>query len=192
MKDFFVKLGTSVKEFLRKTMVTLKRRPHLVALVMTMVAFVVYSFNLTDVSNTTAYLGKPYMGLCQFAVMLFSALSIVCLLNAFPRRERPKVFMLVLYFLMCAVIIFCDVVYFNKIVNEISGPNPPVTLKQDGSQDYVLRAQSLMVTHIILVGISALLGATVKLYGKLFRLINTNVELEYTEATEKIELGDDE
>lgn len=172
-------------------MVTLKRRPHLIALVMSMVAFVVYSFNLTDVSNTTAYLGQDYMGLCQFAVMLFSALSLVCLLGAFPRRQRPKVLMLVLYFLMSAVIIFCDVVYYTVIQNQIAGPTPPVTLKPDGSQNYVLRAEALMITHMVLVGISVLLTATVKLYGKLFQLVNTNVELEYTEATEKIEIDEE-
>lgn len=192
MKNFLVKFGTSVKEFLRKLMVTLKRRPHNLALVMTAVSFVVFSFNLTDISNTTARLGASYMGLCEFAVMLFSALSIVCLLNAFPRRQRPKVFMLVLYFAMCALIIFCNVVYYLKIEGQIAGENPVFVLKADGSEDYILGVQSLMITHSILVGISAILVATVKLYGKLFQLVNTNVELEYTETTEKIELGDDE
>lgn len=191
MKEFLIKFGTSVKEFLRKTMVTLKRRPHLIALVMSLVSFIVYSFNLTDVSNTTFKLGQDYMGLCQFAVMLFSALSLVCLLGAFPRRQRPKVLMIVLYFLMSAVIIFCDVVYYNVIQTQIAGPNPPFTLKPDGSENYVLRAESLMITHIVLVGISVLLTATVKLYGKLFQLVNTNVELEYTEATEKIEIDEE-
>lgn len=191
VKEFFIKFWTAVKEFLRKTMVTLKRRPHLIALIMSMVSFVVYSFKLTDVSNTTAYLGQDFMGLCQFAVMLFSALSLVCLLGAFPRRQRPKVLMIVLYFAMCAVIIFCDVVYYTRIQDQIGGVNPPVTLKPDGSQDYVLRAESLMITHIVLVGISVLLTATVKLYGKLFQLVNTNVELEYTEATEKIEIEEE-
>ncbi len=191
MKEFLIKFGTSVKEFLRKTMVTLKRRPHLIALVMSLVSFIVYSFNLTDVSNTTFKLGQDYMGLCQFAVMLFSALSLVCLLGAFPRRQRPKVLMIVLYFLMSAVIIFCDVVYYNVIQSQIAGPNPPFTLKPDGSENYVLRAESLMITHIVLVGISVLLTATVKLYGKLFQLVNTNVELEYTEATEKIEIDEE-
>lgn len=191
MKEFLIKFGTSVKEFLRKTMVTLKRRPHLIALVMSLVSFIVYSFNLTDVSNTTFKLGQDYMGLCQFAVMLFSALSLVCLLGAFPRRQRPKVLMIVLYFLMSAVIIFCDVVYYNVIQSQIAGPNPPFTLKPDGSENYVLRAESLMITHIVLVGISVLLTATVKFYGKLFQLVNTNVELEYTEATEKIEIDEE-
>lgn len=191
MKEFLIKFGTSVKEFLRKTMVTLKRRPHLIALVMSLVSFIVYSFNLTDVSNTTFKLGQDYMGLCQFAVMLFSALSLVCLLGAFPRRQRPKVLMIVLYFLMSAVIILCDVVYYNVIQSQIAGPNPPFTLKPDGSENYVLRAESLMITHMVLVGISVLLTATVKLYGKLFQLVNTNVELEYTEATEKIEIDEE-
>lgn len=191
MKKFLNNVASSLKEFCRKTMVTLKRRPHMVALVMSMISFVVYSFNLTDVSNTTAYLGQKHMGLCQFAVMLFSALSLVCLLNSFPRRQRPNVFMIILYFVMCAVIIFCDVVYYTRILDQIGGENPPVVLKDNGSQDYVLRAQSLMITHIIFVAISAILTATVKLYGKLFQMVNTNVELEYTETTDKIEIDED-
>lgn len=191
MKKFLIKVGTSVKEFFRKLMVTLKRRPHLVALVMTMVSFIVYSFNLTNMSNTTSLVSGPNMGLCQFAIMLFSALSIVCLLGSFPRRERPKVFLLVLYFAMCAVIIFCDVAYYLGIEAKIGGPSPSLVPKEDGSQDFVFKAQSLMVTHAIMVSVSTLLTATVKLYGKLFRLVNTNVELEYTEATEKIEIDEE-
>lgn len=191
MKQFLINLGAAVKEWLRKLAVTLKRRPHILALVMSAISFVVYSFNLTKVSNTTAFISGENMGLCQFSVMLFSLLSLVCLLGAFPRRQKVKVGLLVLYFAMCAVVIFCDASYYNIIQQQIGGANPALVLPSDGSQDYVLQARSLMITHIVLVSISVLLTATVKLFGKLLQKIKTNVELEYTEATERIEIEDE-
>ena len=43
-----------MKEFFRKRMVALKRKPQMIALVVLGIAFVYYSLNLTHVSNTTA------------------------------------------------------------------------------------------------------------------------------------------
>ena len=85
-----------MKEFFRKRMVTLKRRTHLIPLVILAVAFVYYSLNLTVISNTTSLINGAHMGLAEFATMLFSVLSLVCFLNAFPHRKKVNVPMLVL------------------------------------------------------------------------------------------------
>ena len=74
MKNFFVKLGKDLKESFRKLIVSLKRRPHNIAFVMLLVSFVQYSFNLTDISNTTAQLMRQNMGLYSFVIMLFTTL----------------------------------------------------------------------------------------------------------------------
>ena len=49
-----------MKEFFRKRMVTLKRRTHLIPLVILAVAFVYYSLNLTVISNTTSLINGAY------------------------------------------------------------------------------------------------------------------------------------
>lgn len=191
MALFFVKLGKSVKEFFRKLMVSLKRRPHNVALVMLLVCFIVYSFNLSAFSNTTALIQGGGMGLCEFAIMLFSLLAMVCFLNAFPKREKPKVFFLVMLFVMLVIVIVCDMIYFIRINEALTRAENPIVIPEDGSRNYVLQASAWSIVHVVLLGVATLLTATIPLYGKLFKLVNTNVELEYTEATEAVELAEE-
>ena len=64
-------------EFFRKWMVALKRKPQMIALAVLAVAFVYYSLNLTQISNTTAKIYGNGMGLAAFATMLLSMLSLV-------------------------------------------------------------------------------------------------------------------
>ena len=97
-----------VKEFFRKQIVTLKRNPSMIPLLMLVASFLVYSLNLTDMSDTTAKIQGAGMGLCQFCIMLFSLLSMLCMLNSFPRRKKPNIAMIVIMFVMFAVIIYCD------------------------------------------------------------------------------------
>ena len=190
-KDFFVNVGKKTKEFFRKLMVSLKRRPHNIALVMLAISFVVYSFNLTKISNTTAYISGSEMGLCEFATMLFSTLSFVCFLNSFPKREKPKILFVVLFALMLAVIIVADIVYYVRIQQALTRDVNPIVLPDDGSRDYVLQAKSMLIAHLVLVGITGLLTATIPLYGKLLKKVKTSIELEYTEADEEVELAEE-
>ena len=47
--NFFKKLGASIKEFFRKKVVSLKRNPKLVPLVILLFGFVYYSLNITAI-----------------------------------------------------------------------------------------------------------------------------------------------
>ena len=87
---------SGIGEFFRKFLVSLKRKPHMIPLVIMVLGFVYYSFNLTQISNTTALINGPHMGLTEFATMLFSTLSLVCFLNSFPHRKKTNIPMLVL------------------------------------------------------------------------------------------------
>lgn len=89
--EFLRKLGARIKESFRKFLVSLKRNPQNIPLVMLLVTFLYYSLNLTDMSDTTAKIQGTGMGLAQFCIILFSLLSLVCLLNAFPRRKKPNI-----------------------------------------------------------------------------------------------------
>lgn len=108
-----------MKEFFRKRMVALKRKPQVIAMVVLGLAFVYYSLNLTHVSNTTAYVQGAGMGLSAFVIMLFSVLSLVCFLNAFPHRKKVNVPMLVLMFAMMAGVLGCGFYYEQKIDEKI-------------------------------------------------------------------------
>lgn len=108
-----------VKESIRKMLVSLKRKPQMIALVVLALAFVYYSFNLTTISNTTAYVNLSSMGLCSFAIMLFSVLLLVCFLNAFPHRKKVNIPMLALMFVMIACVAFAGFVYSERIDESI-------------------------------------------------------------------------
>ena len=168
--------GSSMPEFLRRFFVALKRRPSIIALVVLLIAFFQYSLNLTHISDTTAKIQGPGMGLCGFATMLFSMLSLICFLNAFPRRKKPVIAMVVLMLLMFGVIIFCDVYYSNLIMTALTRAENPIVL--DASTIYIAQAYNVLQTHIVILGVGVALILLLPLYTKLLRKINTSVTVE--------------
>ena len=49
-----VSFGAKLKEAFRKFLVSLKRNPHIIPLLVLFVAYIVYTFNITHISKTTA------------------------------------------------------------------------------------------------------------------------------------------
>ena len=113
------KKNGGMKEFVRKRLVALKRKPQMIALVVLAVAFVYFTLNLTHVSNTTAGINYPGMGLSAFVITLFSVLAMVCFLNAFPRRKKVNIPMLLLMFLMLGGVVGCSFYYESQIDTKI-------------------------------------------------------------------------
>lgn len=168
-------------------MVSLKRNPQNIALVGLAFAFIYYSFNLTKISDTTAKIQGPNMGLCGFVTMLFSILSFVCFLNAFPKRQKPKVSMLVIMYLMFAAIIFCDIVYRGRIAAAMAREDFAGVLE---TADYIPKAMHVVTVHAVLVCAVALLVALLPVYGRALKKIKTSIDLEYSGNLESIEIDD--
>lgn len=187
-KNILSRIGAGVKEFFRKMIASLKRRPQTIPLVMLAVCFLVYSFNLTNMSNTTAKIQGAGMGLCQFCIMLFTLLSMVCMLNAFPTRKKPVIPMVVLMFVMFAVIIYCDIHYSNAIMAALNRAESPIKL--DKSTEYIANAYNMLQTFIILMCVTAGLVVTLPVYSKLIRKINTSVEVEDNGDMAEIEISE--
>lgn len=170
------KTSSHMPEFLRRFFVGLKRKPSIIALVVLTAAFFQYSLNLTHISDTTAKIQGPGMGLCGFATMLFSMLSLVCFLNAFPRRKKPVIPMVAIMFVMFAIIIFCDVRYSNLILTALTRAENPIRL--DASTIYIAQAYNVLQTHIGIEIAGIVLTVLMPLYTKLLRKINTSVTVE--------------
>lgn len=210
--NFFVKVGLGIKERFRKFIVGLKRKPQIIPMLVIIVAFLIYALNMSVISNTTSYILGKNMGFCEFCTFLLSALSFVCVLNAYPKREKVKVPMLILAFVLLAVVIFCDLVYYLQIHKALY---PPVystmnesfefvgsivdnvgirmiePVKIDEAHIYVSQAQSMLVVHIVFVGLAFILLALVPLYGKLIKKINTSIDVQGTEINGSIEYDED-
>jgi len=185
-----------MKEFVRKILVFIKRKPDIFALLIFVIAFIWYSFHLTDVSNTTAYVNKSWMGLTEFVTMLGSILSLVCFINAFPARKKTNVFMLVLMYALNIIVIFCNVVYSWRIDCALNGcewMGEKATFTLDKilqKAPYVLDVVSMLTVHDIILGLGILATITLPLYKPLIKRIKTSVDVEDNGELENIELSE--
>ena len=179
-----------LKERCRKFIVSLKRRPQMIPLAAFVIAFLVYSLNLSQVSNTTAKLQSSGMGLAGFAVMLFSMLSMVSFMNAFPYRKPVNKPMLILMFVMNAIIIIADAFYLSAI-NAVQG-NPDTAVKITMETAYIEYARYYLTVHIIVLAVALALTVLLPVYSKLLRKINTNIEVEGNADMGAIDLAGDD
>ncbi len=173
------------KEAVRKFIVSLKRRPQNIPFVAMVIAFLYYSLNLTQISNTTAKIQGIGMGLAGFATMLFSILGFVCFLNAFPTRKKPHIPMLIVLFAMFAIIIFADNFYSQAIYTALTRPDNPIKIAK--ATIYIAYAYNVVNTHIALVIVTIALIVLLPLYSKLIRKIKTSVEVEDNGSMEAID-----
>lgn len=169
-------IGAWIKEKIRKGLVALKKNPQVVPLLALTVSFIIFSFNLTDISDTTAKIYGPHMGLCAFVSMLLSILSYVCMFSAFPKRQKPNMIMIGLLFAMYIIIIIADIAYYNSINNALTRPENPIQITE--ATLYIARAKSVMVSHIISVVITMACVALEPVFAKLFRKIKTSIDVE--------------
>lgn len=186
--NFFSKLGAALKEALRKFLVTLKKNPNFIPLAMLLVSFLVYSLNLTHVSNTTATVQGKGMGLCEFVIMLASLLSMIAMLNAFPKRKKPNYPMVALILVLIVVVIVMDLIYNNCIVQAIVMYGDKI--KPDQMTEYYLTYEVVSV-NALLMGITGVTVILEPLFAKLLKKIKTTVELEETHV-DNIDLSEDE
>lgn len=174
-------------ETLRKFVVSLKRKPQNIAMAALVVSFLVYSLNLTSISNTTAKIQGTGMGFAGFCTMLFSILSFVCFLNAFPYRKKANVPMLVLMFGMFAIVAGCDWYYLGVISRAITRAESPIS---PVDFPYVAKAQGVLHWHMVLLGVTTLLVITLPVYRKALRKIKTSVDVEDNGRLDAIDITD--
>ena len=174
-------------EFIRKSIVSLKRKPETIAMVVLVIAFLIYSLNLTYISHTTSRIQGPGMGLYGFITMLLSMLSFVCFTNSFPRRKKPNYAMIALMFVMFGIIIFADIKYSGLITNALTRADNPIA-----PENYILRAQSTLRLHIIVLIIGAALVLLRPVYAKALRSIKTSVEVEENSGMGVIDISGDD
>ncbi len=183
------KKNGGVKEFFRKKIVSLKRKPQIIPMLVLVIGFLVYSLNLTHVSDTTAKIQLSGMGLCGFCTMLFSMLSFVCFLNAYPHRKKTNIPMLVLMFLMLALLIVCDTFYMGQITKAITRADHPIVV--DDNTVYISQALRMLKAHRIIVSVGALLTLLVPVLRKLLRKIDTSLPVEENAQMGEIMLSGD-
>lgn len=177
-----------VKEFIRKRIVSLKRKPQTIPMLVLGVAFLFYSLNLTHISNTTAKIQLGGMGLSGFCTMLFSLLSFVCFLNAYPHRKKTNIPMLILMLLMLGILFFCDTFYISRILEATTRAEHPIS---EAEFAYIGRARYVLGVHRWIVAAGGVLTLMVPVLRKLLRRINTSLPAEEAMQMERIQLSDE-
>jgi phosphoglycerol transferase MdoB-like AlkP superfamily enzyme len=190
IKAFFQKQKPKSKEWFRKRLVTLKRRPFFIPLTMLIISCFVLNLSLTAYSDTVAQINEPGMGLTLFVIALCSYLTIVGFATAFPNRKKPKIASVVLVCLMLLISIGCQILfhYFIRYGTELK-PNPIVITP---SKAFILKAKKNSVAHAVCNFLSLLLIVTMPVYGKWLGKIDTSIKAVDEIHIEKLELAEEE
>ena len=183
------RLSGWLKEKVRRFLVFLKKNPSIFPIAALVASFLVYSLNLTAVSNTTAKIQGANMGLCSFVTMLFMILSFVCMLGAYPKRQKPKWVMIILMTFMYLAVIGADILYYLRINAALT--REVNRLEITASTLYIWEAQMLMIGHIVSVAIIIALIYLEPWIAKMLKKINTSIEVEGTEV-DSIELSSED
>ena len=189
------KAGAAIKEWFRKLAVKLKHRPMNIAFFVLIVSAIVYLCSLGNYSQSALkYTTVEWLGLSIFVNTLFCILSLLLFMNSFPKRsKKPKIVMLVLFFVFVAAMITFDILFYvragNAYNNDLANGNIQDVMKE--VKKYMVPALNSAIAHIVLVGLGAILTATYPLYGKLLNMINTKKVIESTELKEVIETEDE-
>lgn len=188
------KFTAGVKEWFRKFIVKLKRRPMNIAFCFLIISSLVYMLLLSNFAQTGLEYAPTGVPISIFVNMLFSILVLMLFLNSFPKREKkPKLVMLILLFVFMAVMIGLDILLFvqwNNAWNEalqILSPSDRAL-----REVYIYGAIYGALAHAILVAVAAILTATYPLYGKLIMKINTKKVVESTEMKEAIDTSEED
>ncbi len=182
--------GAWLKERVRKILVALKKNPQFVPLLALCAAFLEYSLNLTEISNTTAKIQGLNMGLAAFVTMLFMMLSFVCMLNAFPKRQKPKTPMIILMMVLYGAVIWADIHYMTKISWALYREENPIPLTE--STMYIYDAYNTVLVHVILVGVTIVCVLLEPVFAKLFKKINTSIDVEGSGDIQNIDISDED
>lgn len=167
---------TNKGEWLRKKIVYVKRNPSVIPLIFMVISCLVFNLNLEDFSKTTLALLMDTMGLTLFAISLFSYLSIVTYLSAYPKRQKPSYIKIILSVLMIAGSIALQLYYRHLII--VKTQTGPAIIQITADKLYILTAMKYSIIHVVLLSVTLLLMLTLPLYSKLIKKINTSIQLE--------------
>ncbi len=127
------KFGAGLKEWGRKKIVNLKRKPQNIALFVLLVSSVFYLLCLSTLSPgpTKDFSQVSWLGFCIFVNALFSILVLVLFLGIFPKypkvnkktgkKMRINIVMIVLTALFMIAMIAMDIWYYQILVNTMAG-----------------------------------------------------------------------
>lgn len=173
--------GAKVKEWFRKLIVKLKRKTQTIPLVVILITSLVYLCTLATYAQVIEVnSGIPNLGIAMFVNTLMSILILPIFLNAFPKRKKPNKIFIVLIFLVLALLVGMDMMFYMNTKNFFA----ELGTEADAM---VLKAYTQLIIHIVFVGVSIVVFALLPLYKKAINKINTRKNLEENNLSEQID-----
>ena len=155
---------------LRKWIVSLKRRPQNIPLVMLVICCFIYTFNLTAHSNATIYVSARVIALYVFIITLATMLTIFSFVNAYARKARKRLMLAVVY-LLIAVQFVLGIAYYQEMYYEVFLRDNPVPLTID-----IADSMNGTVMHLAALALTLLAIVLLPVCRKLFNKIDTTLE----------------
>lgn len=178
--------SAKLKEWFRKKIVTLKRKPQTIALVFMLISSLIYIIGLGTLSRAimnnsgVSYINVEWVGHAIFVNTLFSILILLLFLYTFPKRKKPNLIFAALVFVFGIIMILMDVLYYTQLSNAI-----------ETMADTQASALNLTIVHLVFQVIALVVFALIPLYSKLIRKINTRKEVASNDIKEQIDLQED-
>lgn len=183
------KFKAGVKERFRKFIVKLKHKPHIIPLVILLITSIVYLCILNSLSYLVSKIsGVDSAGICIFVNTLASILVLLVFLNAFPKRKKPNIIMIVITFVVMALIFALDLVFYFKVTDYCVKAYGGMTVDfLDDAYPVVYAALNNTIAHAVLIGISILTLAFLPLYKMGIKKINTKKVIAENVIKEEID-----
>lgn len=179
------KFLAGLKERFRKFIVKLKRKTQIIPLVLTLITSFVYLCMIGTFSQLIQVnSGIPSAGICMFVTTLASILILPLFLNAFPKNKKPVIPFIVAVFVVYALIIAMDVIFYvytrNFLINE--------------GLDWMAfydESQKLLIVHLVLVAVCVVAFALLPLYKKAINMINTKKVVTSNDFSDEIDMSEE-
>ncbi len=213
--------GAGCKEFFRRRIVSLKRKPQNIALIIVIITGIYNLLTLSSYSQLVNMVNSvEWIGLLTFINTLFSILAMVAFIYSFPKikKDRSKVTktihngvcklnvnipMYVVLFVMLVGMLAAELGFYfilhSSCYVELGATALPeeylgYVLVSDATQVKEFNLVSkLSIAHDILLGVDIIFAALVIPFSKLLMHIDTSIKLESAlENTESLDLAETE
>lgn len=172
-----------VKEWFRKFIVKLKRKTQLIPLVLILISSLIYLCIIGTLSQVVEKnTGIDNLGISMFVNTLVSILILPTFLNAFPKRKKPNIVYIVAVFVLLALIIGMDLLYYINTSNFIDEHRIDLSRNPE-----IQDAYNSLIIHVVFVAIAFVAFAFMPLYKKGINMINTSKVLEENKLSDEID-----
>lgn len=182
--------SAKLKEWWRKKIVALKRKPQTIPLILLLITSVFYLLCLQTYSETLNTMPFKMGGFSIFINTLFSILILVLFLNTFPKNKKMNIVMLVLVCVFFACLVVFDIVLIMNFYVALDVENAASPIDY-AARPYLAKVVPLTIVHLVLLGIFALAFALMPVYAKLIRKIDTSKQIEGGQLKEAIDTEDE-